>query len=298
MTPGDRLAQNRTDKLEAIAARFLEAFRTRELPAKLAKIYLTSPSDSVPCRRWSVRNQTITALEGHDDARGFRQWLEVGRHVKKGESAFFILNPVVRAPGLRARPAEEPAEEPGEEANAVRRAVGFRFQAVFGYDQTDGEPLPLYEEQRRKVKALPLLEVARAWEIDVRPQAGIRRLGALGLYHPSEKRISLAVENLSTWAHELVHAAEDRLGQLDGVATEERHVEREVVAQLGAAILLEELGRSRDADLGGSYAYLERHCKSAAAVLATCDRLLKRTLSAVTLLLDTADELAARSSAA
>ena len=284
----------RNDKLEAIAGRFLEAFRTGKLPAKLAKIYLSSPSDGVPCRRWSVRNQTITALEGHDDARGFRQWLEVGRHVKKGESAFFILNPVLRGASRR----QEQTEEPAEEANAVRRAVGFRFQAVFGYDQTDGEPLPLYEEQRRKVEALPLLEVAQSWRIDVRPQAGIRRLGALGLYHPSDKRISLAVENLSTWAHELVHAAEDRLGQLDGPATEERHIEREVVAQLGAAILLEELGRSEDADLGGSYAYLERHCKSPAAVLAACDRLLKRTLSAVTLLLDTADEIAARSSAA
>jgi antirestriction protein ArdC len=140
--------------------------------------------------------------------------------------------------------------------------------------------------------------VARAWNLDVRPQAGIRRLGALGLYHPTEKRISLAVENVSVWAHEMVHAAEDRLGQLDGAPTEERHVEREVVAQLGAAILLEELGLSKDADLGGSYAYLERQCKTPAAVLGTCDRLLKRTLAAVTLLLDTADEIAGRSSAA
>jgi|CXWL01.1.fsa_nt_gi antirestriction protein ArdC len=289
----------RNQKLEAIAARFLEAFQSGNLPARLAKVYFTLPDPRIPCRRWSIRNQFITVMQGHDDARGFRQWLEVGRHVKKGESAFFILNPVL-PPSRRDRNEDSETEAPAErQANAVRVPRGFRFQAVFGYDQTDGAPLPLYEEQRRKVEALPLLEVARAWDLEVRPQARAVERDACGLYVPEQKRIGLAVENLSTWAHELVHAAEDRLGRLlTGERTHEQHVEQEVVAQLGGAILLEELGYSREADLGGCYAYLKYQCKDSAAVLAACDRLLKRTLAAVTLILDTADELAARSSAA
>lgn len=284
---------DRNHKLEAIAGRFLEAFQTRNLPARLAKAYFTLPDARIPCRRWSIRNQIITILHGHDDARGFRQWLEVGRHVKKGESAFFILNPVVYG--------SKESDETAEEAPVTRRQQprGFRFQAVFGYDQTDGEPLPLYEEQRRKVEALPLLEVARAWGLQVRPQARAQERNACGVYYPDQKVIALAVEDPATWAHELVHAAEDRLGRLlSGDRTKEQHVEQEVVAQLGGAILLEELGFSREADLGGCYAYLEFYCKEPAAVLAACDRLLKRTLAAVTLILDTADDLGARSSAA
>ena len=77
-------------KAESAASRILEAFRTGNLPQALAPIFIRR-KDNVPCRAWSWSNQLLTALAGHSDARGYRQWQEVGRHVKKGEKSFHIL---------------------------------------------------------------------------------------------------------------------------------------------------------------------------------------------------------------
>jgi hypothetical protein len=59
---------------------------------------------------------------------------------------------------------------------------------------------------------------------------------------------------LSTWAHELIHAADDRLGNLKESG---QHWRSETVAELGGAILLEVLGLERDADRGGCFQYVE-----------------------------------------
>ena len=60
-------------KAESAAARIIEAFKARTVPAALAPIFIKSKADT-PCRSWSVCNQLLTALAGHSDARGFRQW--------------------------------------------------------------------------------------------------------------------------------------------------------------------------------------------------------------------------------
>ena len=70
------------------------------------------------------------ALAGHADARGFRQWQEVGRWVRKGEKSFTILAPVLKT--VRD-------EATGKEKEAL---LGFRGIPVFGFGQTDGRPLP------------------------------------------------------------------------------------------------------------------------------------------------------------
>jgi hypothetical protein len=58
----------------------MRAFQNpNELPAPLAQVFIRR-RDKVPCRAWSWRNQLLAALHGHADARGFRQWEQVGRH--------------------------------------------------------------------------------------------------------------------------------------------------------------------------------------------------------------------------
>lgn len=294
---------DRNDKLETIAARFLEAFRTGSVPQALARVVVYGSGEaahaaarkaeaSIPCRRWSFQNQMICFLFGHTDARGFRQWLAVGRHVKKGEQAFHIL-----APNVKRAKKVEVVDENGEAIETYRRgaqAHSFRWQPVFGFSQTEGGPLPEDQDPRRKVEELPLIEVARAWDLGVKFR---HQPDADGLFFPESGEIKLGVENWSTWTHELVHAADHRRGQLD-TSTRERAVDSEIVAELGGALLLEVLGYSREADLGGCLEYLERQADSPAALVASFDRLVKRTFQAVNLLLDTADELAAQSSAA
>src|SRR4051812_15525613 len=99
--------------------------------------------DDVPCRRWGWRNQLIVALRGTADARGYRQWRAVGRHVRAGERAFYITAPILK------RRADD---DTGSEREAV---VGYRGVPVFGYEQTEGDPLPTDDpEERRWMESL------------------------------------------------------------------------------------------------------------------------------------------------
>ena len=99
----------------------------------------------------------------------------------------------------------------------------------------------------------------------------------------------LGVENLATWAHELVHAADHRLTKLQG---EKWH--KEIVAELGGAVLLECLGMSCDADLGGAFSYIRSYAESAKKdVVKGCIEVLDRTCECVKLILDTAQSMAA-----
>ncbi len=102
--------------------------------------------------------------------------------------------------------------------------------------------------------------------------------------------IALGVKNLSTWAHELIHAADHRNGKLTELG---QHWRSETVAELGGAVLLKILGHHHDADLGGCWEYVQGYAKRQKIdVLKACNLVLERTCEAVALILDTAEELA------
>ena len=83
-------------KAEDAANVILGAFKDpRNLPKAIAPIFIKR-KDDIPCRKWSWNNQFLTAIRGHSDARGFRQWQTVGRHVRKGQKCFLILSPVMK----------------------------------------------------------------------------------------------------------------------------------------------------------------------------------------------------------
>jgi hypothetical protein len=143
-------------KAQQAPAEVLEAFENpKALPEPLAQVFIRR-RDNIPCRRWSWRNQLLVALHGSLDARGYRQWEEVGRHVKRGERAFYILAPVTR---------KLVDEATGEEREVV---VGFRGVPVFGYEQTEGKPFPASDpEAGRWIELLPLLDAAKRWGLSV-----------------------------------------------------------------------------------------------------------------------------------
>ena len=157
-------------KARHAAERILQLFQTGDVPTALAPVFIRR-HDNVPCRAWSWNNQLLVALGGHDDARGFRQWQDVGRHLRKGERGFPILVPCHKKRTVRD-------DDTGDE-RAVLALVGFRSCIVFGYGQTDGEPLPERVESDRFIEALPLVDVARSWGLSVGTYNG-RPGGALG----------------------------------------------------------------------------------------------------------------------
>lgn len=266
-------------KAESVASAILDAFKSGNLPQALAPMFIQR-KDKVPCRAWSWANQLVVAIHGHSDARGFRQWEAVGRHVRKGEKALHILAPLIRK-----------VEDTDSAGRTVERPIvyGFKSVPVFGLRQTDGEPLSTGDTATDNYLAsLPFLDVAKAWGLNVEAYSG-KATGALGYFQPGTGTIAVGVRNLSTWAHELTHAADFRLGNLKRFG---QHWRTETVAELGGAVLLEALGLAQDSDRGGCFEYIQAYAKAAEIdAITACMRVLKRTCDAVALVLDTAEAL-------
>jgi hypothetical protein len=263
-------------KAEAAARTILRAFEdTNSLPKPLAQVFIRR-KDSPHCRRWSWGNQLLVVINGYTDARGFRQWEQVGRKVKRGERAFYILGPVMK---------KVQNKETGEERTII---VGFKGLPVFGLQQTEGKPLPSGDPDIEYwIESLPLLAVAKRWDLGVGTFDG-EGMGILGRYRNGEA-IEVGTKNLSTWCHELVHAADDRNGLLKERG---QHWRSETVAELGGATLLEILGFKREADLGGCWEYVQSYAqKEQIGVVEACMTVLDRTCAAVGLILDTAEQM-------
>ncbi len=265
---------------ESAVARILEAFRSGNLPKAMAPVFIHR-KDNVPCRSWSWSNQLLAALFGQGDARGYRQWQEVGRFVKKGEKAFHILVPMLGA-------VTETDKETGEEVER-KRLYGFKSAPVFGVQQTDGDSvLPADPDVREWLESLPLVDVAQSWglNVDCFNGEGSRYMG----FYRHGQGIALGVKNLSTWAHELVHAADDRAGTMTKAPGQQP--DNEVVAELGGAILLEILGHEGETDRGGCWQYIQAYAeRDKIEPVSACIKVLSRTCDAVALILDSAEAL-------
>lgn len=264
-------------------------FKGGALPAGLAPLFVRR-TDSVPCRAWSRSNQILTALAGTSDARGFRQWLDAGRVVRKGSKAFQILGPVT----VKVRDTDRDTGE-----TAARMAlVGFRSIPVFRLEDTDVVDADRWAaanksaaDSERFIDGLPLVDVARSWGLSVETYNGAGA-SALGGYSGGRHSIALGVKNPSVWAHELVHAADDRC--IAGGLKPGQRADQEIVAELGGGVLLECLGEHEAADVGGAWRYIDSYAtRDNVAPITYCERLLKRVCEAVALILDTAAELTA-----
>lgn len=268
-------------KASETANRILHSFEDGEVPTALAQVFIHR-KDSIPCRSWSWNNQIAAVLAGTNDARGFRQWNTAGRKVKKGSKAVYILAPC-------SKKIED--EDTGDAKTIV---YGFRGCPVFRIEDTE-----IFDEEKWSaaggvdqeaeswLDGLPLRDVAVSWGLSVSSYDGsnTRYLG----YYRHDQGIAVGVKNLSTWAHELVHAADDRLGSLRKVGGQD--ASNEIVAELGGATLLTILGYDIDADLGGCLEYIQKHSGNRDKAINRSLKLLRRTCNAVASILDTADEL-------
>lgn len=266
----------------AVAERILDAFRHPEqLPKALAPVFIHR-NNGVPCSKWSWHNQLIAALSGTTDARGLKQWNAVGRKVTKGCHAIWILAPCTK----------KLTEKKTNGEDATRTILyGFKSIPVFALEDTEGDPLPDTNDGYADwIRQLPLIEVAEAWgvQVDAYSHGGSAPLGYYQYSGTGSQAILLGVKNLSTWTHEMVHAADHRLTKLSG-----GKLQKEVVAELGGAILLECLGKTHDADLGGAFSYIEGYARAESIpTVRACIQMLDRTCNAVQLILDEAQRLA------
>ena len=213
--------------VDRLVAAFDEPEKLVDTIARAALIPNTSP-----CMKWGPTNRFLVALHGTSDARGFRQWQEAGRNVRKGAKALHILVP-------RFRKVTD--EKDGEEERQI--LIGFVSAPVFAVEDTDGDPLP-----ETVPPMIPRLQrVADALGIPV-TYAGAPSERIYGIYQGGPRRITLYTHDVATAYHELVHALHHRTGKLRPGREEAARRDNEIVAEIGAAVLVnifegQEVGR-------------------------------------------------------
>jgi antirestriction protein ArdC len=156
---------------------------------------------------YSFRNTLLIQLQCPTATRvaGFRAWQELGRQVRKGEKAIWILAPVTCK-----REASDISVADGDSARVI---VAFKPACIFDVSQTDGEPLP--EVCSRLDGSAPdgvyehLIAVAHSIGYSVEDcDFTDSRNGdcTFDLHRIRVHRHNASAQRLKTLAHELAHA--------------------------------------------------------------------------------------------
>lgn len=226
-TPAARDAWRETKRAEAAAvlASVIEMFATGELPELVAQTMIVRAEGSSPISRWSITNQLLAIKAGTTDARGYKQWAEVGRVVKRGHRAFRILGPVLAT-----------VEKTGENGAVTeeRKLVGYKPIPVFRLQDTEGDDLP----NLNPVELPPLQDAARSLGLTINYLPSHELAAFSGYYHPATGEIALLTHDVSVFFHELAHAAHDRVLRAEGkTIASVPAADAEVVAETVAATL-------------------------------------------------------------
>lgn len=189
-------------------------------------VIMTRKDDDRPCMRWSLLNRIMVLLHETTDARGYRQWQEDGRQVKKGAKAFHIF-----APHYKKVTKKELDLETGAEKEVDKTIlVGWILVPVFRLEDTEGESLDTVSYEPAQLP--PLCDVAERFGIAVRyfPFSG----RYYGFYTPNLNEITLCSHDQSVFFHELAHAVYHHVVHpLKGG----QDPDQEIVAETCAAVL-------------------------------------------------------------
>jgi hypothetical protein len=198
----------------------------------------------VPADKWSFLNRILMYLNDTEDARGFRQWQQVGRYVKKGSRAFYIIGPVTR------KITEEKALESGEAVREEKQILaGFKAIPVFRFEDTEGEPI-IREDFKVNIP-YEFNGIIQELGLKVQP---VRFCGsAYGSYNLINKEIRLASPEIEVFLHELSHAVDDRLTGLKPG----QKIDQEVTAEFSAAVIAHLMGYK--IPLGNVREYIENY---------------------------------------
>ena len=209
---------------------------------------------------YSLLNQMLLKFEG--EYATFKQWQDLGGHVRKGEKAEIVVF-------WKIQPIEEEKEDGTKE---VKHIPLLRYYNVFHISQVDGiEPL-----QADDLNDIEPIEKAENVLLDYWTRENItveHKAGDDAYYSPSRDLIRLplfeqftdANEYYSTAFHESVHStmkesrcnrAEDRKGKLVAFGSED-YSKEELVAEIGSASLMNIIGIETNKSFRNSSAYIK-----------------------------------------
>lgn len=257
------------DKVKQVLNVILDKFKSGDIPEAVA--YSMHPTPDIPSAKWSLMNRTLMFLSGTMDGRGYKQWQQVDRFVKKGSKGFFILVPFIK-------------KDKDEQGSGKEILIGFGCRPVFRMEDTDGKQL---EYANMELPDLPLIERAEEWDISVRAIPGNYRYH--GYYSFNRKEIALATPEEKVFFHELSHAGHEKV---KGSLTKGQNPSQEIVAELSAAALCRIVGKQGNNTIGNSYRYIEKYAeKIKMSPYHACLKVMSETEKVLNLILKGEDEM-------
>jgi hypothetical protein len=258
------------DRVHETLKSIIALFESGKAPEAIA--HLALPCPDIPASKWSFGNNLLLWIADTGDARGFRQWQEVERNVRKGSHAIYILAPIFKRINSKRDESEPvPAGDSGDKRNDIqnmtgksadsKRSVpqilgGFRAVPVFRFEDTEGKPL---QNNLTPNEPPPLIEVAEQWGLSVR-YVGCSG-NYLGYYRHNPDRaheIALATHDEQVFFHELAHAAQYRVWT---DIQPNQTFRKEVAAETAACVLARLYGR-KSPNEGASFQYVKTYCES------------------------------------
>lgn len=218
------MKKNHDQIINDAVTQLLDMFETGKLPAKVAfSIIHRHPGDVIPSDKWSIGNRILQMLQGTDDARGYKQWQEAGRQVRKGAHAIHILSPLTFK-------VKETDKDTGEEIEKIV-VKGYRPIPVFRYEDTEGKSIPLYDHAYEPTSHPTFFDAAEKLGVDVRYAP--MRANYLGRYSIRTNAIELCSHDAVVYYHELAHAVHATLVDLTVYAPDKA----EVITEFSALVL-------------------------------------------------------------
>ncbi|KUO52340.1 MAG: hypothetical protein APF76_04710 [Desulfitibacter sp. BRH_c19] len=215
------------------AYKLLKMFETGHMPVAVARTMIQKQAgDSKPCHNWSLGNNLLMIANNTEDARGFKQWKEVDRHVTKGAKAFYILAPITKKITKKEIEVDKTTGKETEVEKQKTFIKGFRGIPVFNVEDTTGKPLPEINYQPAELP--PLWEAAKELGLDVQYKPAVNE-STYGSFYFMKGKIELYTHDTKTFFHELAHAAHGTFVELKGG----QDPKQEIVAEMSSAVLMQ-----------------------------------------------------------
>jgi antirestriction protein ArdC len=222
------------------------------------------PTNAVSGKKYQGINTWLTTLAALEKGYGskwwatYQQWQSLGGQVRRGEKGTqIILYKPVRKVTIN---------DDGEEE--VDSFPIMRTWTIFNIAQVDGDGLNQYRATFKSAPDTRFVDCGPAEEVIAATGAEIRHGGNRAVYFPDADYIQLPPkaafgkphEYYGVAGHELIHwtGHKDRLNRLNRLARfgDKTYAMEELVAELGSAFLLSELGIPQSDDLSNVVAYL------------------------------------------
>ena len=207
---------------------------------------------------YSLLNQILLGRDG--EWATFKQWTDLGGHIRKGEKSSFVVFWKI-----------QPYEDINADGEKVVKQIPFlRYYNVFHISQVDGvEP-----KAQKELKEVESIEAAEKIKESYKEREHIRIIETITngagydpvmdyIQVPCRKQYTDANEFYSTLFHEMVHSTGHKT-RLDRLTSEdnlhfgsETYSKEELCAELGSAMLLNQIGIETPQTFKNSAGYIQ-----------------------------------------